>query len=887
MNKKLVFILASLTIIFGPSMVSAAVEVSHGCSSTRVIFNNPIPNQVFKPGDTVTFQVSALNDPDCYNVKGPLILDFFITEDKSNIPVVDCRNRGVSDINCSHPYGIPPNDRCVKEPATHTWWCGENDKYCVYVKYVDAKNKNFRITQLGRKNIALKAGQWANFSFQYKIPATWPGGAARLYVGFYSIGFYSVRGTTSDWSLVYQPIVINTNKPPQAAIYCDPKDSPTACQKDRDYDLALINDSTDPDGVNDIVESQWWIKGPTGDFVWKTTCPGKCNYNPSTGVEGNYIAKLIVKDSEGIFSETTKDYTILAPAVNRLPQAKITCNPSCVIWTGETMFFENDSTDPDGASDIVSSQWYYNECIGSATFYLKSSCNTVCDYHPTEAEVKNVWPRTCEGKRTIKLEIRDSYNHISTITQDIEIKSHNPVAKIACSPPEAKVPGVDQCEVFKDYSLTLENASTDSDSTNPPDNNNDIVRSDWYIRLSDGSYPSTPNLSCPGNPKNCPYEIPTDETSSSWARLRVYDAAGNRSTYKELNFRVKRDILADFNCSLDGITWSVDCLETDFKNLKENQTVYLRDASVASDGAIIATRTWTAFYQDGTMDGTPAFESNSDKPSFVVTREGEIRIFLVVTDTKDRLGTTDKQMESVFGSENNPPSAAITCICEPLNPNNCNPATCEVFKGTSSILKLRNDSTDPEGNIVKSRWYKNFPGEDYTDCEGICDYTPQDIGSFRARLEVEDEEGPPSSSAEQDYKVKQDIIADFQCSLDSVEDKTWEDCDIDKFKTLNNKTIVYLKDISTPSTGATKISSWSWVGNYSGGDSIEFDPGSNVETPSFEVAKKEKITISLSVRDDNNRSKTISKNLSSIPPPKWWPISFLDSLFAEVYRFIR
>ena len=153
--------------------------------------------------------------------------------------------------------------------------------------------------------------------------------------------------------------------------------------------------------------------------------------------------------------------------------------------------------------------------------------------------------------------------------------NRSPEAAISCNPAT--------CSVYDSEVLVLENNSTD------PDGDDDIKKSEWSI---DGML----KVTCISNPL-CNF------TPQAWgisvgghtAELYVEDLAGD-SDIATKAFQIKKDISAAFSCSLDNIVWEVceDITPT------EEETVYFRDESIASEGAVINSRVWE---KDGSSFG--------------------------------------------------------------------------------------------------------------------------------------------------------------------------------------------------------------------------------------------------------------------------------------------
>jgi len=202
--------------------------------------------------------------------------------------------------------------------------------------------------------------------------------------------------------------------------------------------------------------------------------------------------------------------------------------------------------------------------------------------------------------------------------------------------------------------------------------------------------------------------------------------------------------------------------------------------------------------------------------------------------------------------DNNPPVAAFSC-----DPESC----CYAYTNSSDpMLTLINESSDPDGldDINSSEWKGIEPN---SNCSDLCNYTVQtsglSSGNYEISLKVIDNAGA-SSTAIGIIEIKQDIMADFECSMDK--EGPWEDCT--DFKGIQ-KEYVYFKDISTVSEGAVNIISRAWELNE-----VLFG-GENNATSSVELFERSNI-IKLTVEDDQGRIDTASYDLGArLPLPTW------------------
>lgn len=140
----------------------------------------------------------------------------------------------------------------------------------------------------------------------------------------------------------------------------------------------INNDSTDPDGLADIVNSEWLIK-PQGepDTSYETflSCPNVCNYTVQANISpGTYTIKLVVTDSTSNTDFTTHDINVRAEV-----EAGFMCSLDNINWQScsglsgkiskdEVVYFKDDpslleySVASEGAS-IVAREWTLNGAV--------------------------------------------------------------------------------------------------------------------------------------------------------------------------------------------------------------------------------------------------------------------------------------------------------------------------------------------------------------------------------------------------------------------------------------------------------------------------------------------------------------------------------------------
>jgi hypothetical protein len=245
------------------------------------------------------------------------------------------------------------------------------------------------------------------------------------------------------------------------------------------------------------------------------------------------------------------------------------------------------------------------------------------------------------------------------------------------------------------------------------------------------------------------------------------------------------------------------------------------------------------------------------------------------------IGWIDFEGVKTSFSFNSPPNAAMSCeIIDCKGPGcECN-GTWTTFNGDGVNYRINNNSTDPDDNIIKSTWSIVGWQDPFLPCSPLnplCNMTMPRIpaGNYSIKLKVEDA-GGLSDETFHAIKVKQDAMADFDCSLDGEDWGTLcEDLVVYQGQ------LIYLKDKSTPSEGAS-ISSWIWKIN-----SVVFD-SFNHATTSVNLAESENI-ITLVIGDSQGRSDSEDKTIEArLPLPEYKevpPTIWLKKFFAGIVNF--
>lgn len=190
--------------------------------------------------------------------------------------------------------------------------------------------------------------------------------------GNYTAKVMAERGSGSAQDTVN--IVVSANQPPQAKIECSNISCTTYMGESG---FALFNRSADPNGVNDIVKSEWDILG-WGYSPDSLPC-ALCDFTPQTAFfgSGNYTIRLRVEDKSGFYSAAEKDFTIKQDII-----ADFICSTDNADWKscsevrpikGTMVYFKDQSVKSEGSRDITSRIWKKDNVVFSQGNNLTSS----------------------------------------------------------------------------------------------------------------------------------------------------------------------------------------------------------------------------------------------------------------------------------------------------------------------------------------------------------------------------------------------------------------------------------------------------------------------------------------------------------------------------------
>ena len=397
-----------------------------------------------------------------------------------------------------------------------------------------------------------------------------------------------VLGKSSSRSVTVS-VLPPANTPPSITLLYPPRGAWFSSNR-----IDLTAKPTDPDG--DRVRVCFDLRGDGScDYTSPFSPSGSIVRYTATLSDGTYSWRAKAIDEKGAESGWSPVWSF---GIDTTPPSATLQPKTATIKEGESVTFSLRATD--SGSGI--SSWSLN--CGNGTIFQGSGSppnRRVCTYARA-------------GVYTVVLSVSDRVGHVGSDSARITVNTiqppnRPPTANIGCSP--------SSCEVVRGDRLVLLNNSFD------PDGIGDIKSSVWEI-LGTGI-----TFNCPSNDRVCDFTPqPTLTPGTYTARLTVRDSK-NQTSSATRQFRILRDISANFECSLDEGRSYRAC-----NNLQVavNQKLYIRDLSRPSEGARLTFRRFEF------QDGNPRVSSS---PTVVVvfTSGGSKRITLTVRDSRGRTAT--------------------------------------------------------------------------------------------------------------------------------------------------------------------------------------------------------------------------------------------------------
>jgi PKD repeat protein len=220
----------------------------------------------------------------------------------------------------------------------------------------------------------------------------------------------------SAYQLVMLEVTEHINQPPVAGASADKTEVVV------DEIINFLDESTDPDGPEDIIEWEWDFSYVEGDgFQVDSTDQNPTHSYP---VEGTYEVNLRVTDTEDQSAYLVEPLQILVTPLNMPPVAGGFADKTDAV-PEEPIQFTDDSSDPDGVDDIVLYEWDFS-------------------YEPLEGfqmdseEEDPIHAYQIEGIYTVQHRVTDSAGHKDALDEPIIIEiiagESDPVAYADFSP---------------------------------------------------------------------------------------------------------------------------------------------------------------------------------------------------------------------------------------------------------------------------------------------------------------------------------------------------------------------------------------------------------------------------------------------------------------------
>jgi len=223
------------------------------------------------------------------------------------------------------------------------------------------------------------------------------------------------NATAPDWldltayQIISVGVVAAGNQPPTAIAGISSKNAFT------NQNINFFDKSTDPDGYEDIESWAWDLSYDEGDGFQTDRTDQYFVYQYTQA--GVYLIQLRVTDSESHTDMLDEPETVTVTYKNQPPVATATVSPLSPPdgpgpGVGETVYFYDFSTDPDGPSDIVKWEWdfSYNSVAG---FQVES----------TEPSPTHVYNAT--GYNEVFLRVTDTADNVDWLDWPLHVIVHD------------------------------------------------------------------------------------------------------------------------------------------------------------------------------------------------------------------------------------------------------------------------------------------------------------------------------------------------------------------------------------------------------------------------------------------------------------------------------
>jgi hypothetical protein len=673
-TKILIFLISILTgISLGPNLL-AVTEVDHSCQEIEVTWNTPLPDQTFKPGDKVRF--SGKFKP----IPGKEYVGF--THNRIEVYITEDRDIPLKPAGCSPPidcskckYG---GDYCIEFDAQ---WCGwvETLDLSKYRSYIDWDF--YKLGEVSLPDLSLPG----EYSFEFQIPED---------LEFYGpVRFYLVySGVFGDyfwiWEISYQKGKIEVSSPPPSVNYRDTK---FRCSGLRSS-MKCIRTFPYYNPQGDILQLMWFYSDPDGDLLkrysieiqqllngtWETKllCERHPFYSKIPPGDEWKNPQFIVVDIYPGCDDPISDGSSYCASWSYIGEAITYGNPirwrirardSHGFWSNWSSWFPSEAGFPlpPHPYPAIEFGWYPNSPAVNQPVKFSNLTYVAGDIKkakwewafdrgtPTSSQLQNPPPVTfhATGTFSIFLKVTDEFGQTCLRDKEILIstptppptpsENQPPTASFSCDSSKCSGgSGDSNCIMYQPTSdintciFKLVNNSSDPDGT--------ISQTKWYIKKKiepDNSYSEIG--SCSGKSGKCDHTIQKNDVPDPGiytVKLYVEDNKGaSASVTRDLT--VKREISAEFKCSLDNSNWK-SC--EDIK-LFPGQTIFVKDYSSPSEGATINSWTW----QKGDGTNFETFAQNTTNASTTLTISQKF-IRLIVSDNASRTDRQDHQVSVTY-----------------------------------------------------------------------------------------------------------------------------------------------------------------------------------------------------------------------------------------------
>jgi len=395
------------------------------------------------------------------------------------------------------------------------------------------------------------------------------------------------------------------------------------------------------------------------------------------------------------------------------PDANAYSDKSLVL-AGEPVHFFDDSSDPEGADDIVKWEWDFNYSPFSGFDTESSDRNPVHIYDTP-------------GEYLVQLRVTDEKGLSDMLDDPLEIRV------VGSNEPHASA--------YADRTIVLPGETVNFfDESDDPDGVEDIVLWEWDFDYGPGDFIVMSTEREPSHQYM--------EAGIYSVQLRVTDSTGLRDMLDE-------PLVISVVEHHDPVAMA--SVEDDY--IKVMESVYFHDESEDPDGVDDIVR-WEWDFTYDPVDGFIT-ESEERNPVHSYSESGIYHVQLRVTDSTDLQDMLDEPL-SVVVAQNVPPIAAAHADT--------------YFTKIAEVIHFYDDSSDPDGydDIVKWEWDFSFNGLDGFQVDATepdPDHAYMEDGFYLVQLKVTDSVGNTDTlddPLEITISVNNPPVADASADLDEI-----------------------------------------------------------------------------------------------------------------------